>query len=64
MKQTYPLPVHHSWPLYERDRYFKLGQLHGSDAPESVAYVAMACKMGRSGAAVSGGGSAISPTTA
>ena len=28
MKQTYPLPVHHSWPLYERDRFFELGQLH------------------------------------
>lgn len=31
MKQTYPLPVHHSWPLYERDRFFELGQLHGVD---------------------------------
>ena len=40
LKQTYPLPVHHSWPLYERDRYFKLGQIHDSDAPESVAYLA------------------------
>ena len=29
MKQTYPLPVHHSWPLYERDRFFELGQMHG-----------------------------------
>lgn len=31
MKQTHPLPVHHSWPLYERDRYFELGQIHGCD---------------------------------
>lgn len=31
MKPTHPLPVHHSWPLYERERFFELGQLHGHD---------------------------------
>ena len=40
LKQTYPLPVHHSWPLYERDRFFELGQIHGVDmldpVPDSV----------------------------
>ncbi|MBA3940534.1 MAG: hypothetical protein C0520_04925 [Sphingopyxis sp.] len=35
MKQLYPLPIHHSWPLYERERHFALGQLldyHSLDA--------------------------------
>jgi PAS domain-containing protein len=36
LKQTYPLPVHHSWPLYERDRFFELGQLHGNDMLDPV----------------------------
>ncbi|WP_447929389.1 hypothetical protein [Sphingopyxis fribergensis] len=36
MKQTYPLPVHHSWPLYERDRFFELGFLHGNDTLDPV----------------------------
>lgn len=36
LKQTYPLPVHHSWPLYERDRFFELGQLHGVDTLDPV----------------------------
>ncbi|RYD43711.1 MAG: hypothetical protein EOP63_08670 [Sphingomonadales bacterium] len=36
MKQTYPLPVHHSWPLYERERFFDLGQLHGVDMLDPV----------------------------
>lgn len=27
MKQLHPLPIHHSWPLYERERHFALGQL-------------------------------------
>ncbi|SEH17335.1 hypothetical protein SAMN05428974_2168 [Sphingopyxis sp. YR583] len=36
MKQTYPLPVHHSWPLYERDRFFELGQLHGDEMLDPV----------------------------
>lgn len=27
MRQLYPLPIHHSWPLYERERHFALGQL-------------------------------------
>lgn len=31
LKPTHPLPVHHSWPLYERDRFFELGQIHGFD---------------------------------
>ncbi len=37
MKPTHPLPVYHSWPLYERERYFELGQLHGADTLDAVA---------------------------
>jgi len=40
LKPTHPLPVHHSWPLYERDRYFELGQLHGPDTLDAVADMA------------------------
>lgn len=40
MKPTYPLPVHHSWPLYERDRFFELGRLHGTDAVDPAPDVA------------------------
>lgn len=36
LKQTYPLPVHHSWPLYERDRFFELGQIHGCNTLDPV----------------------------
>ena len=36
LKQTYPLPVHHSWPLYERERFFELGQMHGVDTLDPV----------------------------
>ncbi len=36
MKPTYPLPVHHSWPLYERDRFFELGKLHGVDTIDPI----------------------------
>lgn len=36
MKQTYPLPVHHSWPVYERERFFELGQLHGCDTLDPI----------------------------
>ena len=35
MKQTHPLPVHHSWALYERERHFELGQVHGYDTLDS-----------------------------
>ena len=31
MKPIHPLPVHHSWALYERERHFELGQIHGYD---------------------------------
>lgn len=37
MKQTHPLPVHHSWALYERERHFQLGQIHGYDTLDWVA---------------------------
>ena len=40
MKPTHPLPVHHSWPLYERERYFELGQIHGPDTLDAVADMA------------------------
>lgn len=28
MRHRYPLPLHHSWPLYERARHFDLGWTH------------------------------------
>lgn len=28
MRDTYPLPLHHSWPLYEQARHFDLGWVH------------------------------------
>ncbi len=36
MKPTHPLPVHHSWALYERERHFALGQVHGYDTLDWV----------------------------
>ncbi len=36
LKPTHPLPVHHSWPLYERDRFFELGQLHRCDTLDPI----------------------------
>ena len=32
--------MHHSWPLYERERYFALGQVHGFDMLDSITEVA------------------------
>ena len=32
MKHKHPLPIHHSWPLYESARHFELGQLLGYDS--------------------------------
>ncbi len=37
LKPTHPLPVHHSWPLYERERFFELGRLHGAGTLDAVA---------------------------
>lgn len=48
MKPTHPLPVHHSWPLYERERYFELGQLHGPDTLDAVADTTDLADMDRS----------------
>ncbi|MBW8297017.1 hypothetical protein [Sphingopyxis sp.] len=48
MKPTHPLPVHHSWPLYERERFFELGQLHGADTLDAVADMADLDTHGRS----------------
>ncbi len=31
MKQNHPLPIHHSWPLFERARHFEWGQVHDYD---------------------------------
>lgn len=28
MRDTYPLPLHHSWPLYEQAHHFDLGWIH------------------------------------
>ena len=36
MKPTHPLPVHHSWPLYERARFFELGQLHRCETLDPI----------------------------
>jgi PAS domain-containing protein len=36
LKPTHPLPVHHSWPLYERDRFFELGQLHRCETLDPI----------------------------
>lgn len=36
LKPTHPLPVHHSWPLYERDRFFELGRLHLGDTLDPI----------------------------
>lgn len=32
--------MHHSWPFYERERYFELGQIHGPDTLDAVADIA------------------------
>jgi hypothetical protein len=48
LKPTHPLPVHHSWPLYERDRYFDLGQIHGPDTLDAVADMADLADLDRS----------------
>lgn len=40
MKPTYPLPVHHSWALYERARQFELGQLHDYDSLDAEPMIA------------------------
>jgi PAS domain-containing protein len=49
LKPTYPLPVHHSWPLYERDRFFELGQLHRADMLDPIPDVVdIAARLGTS----------------
>lgn len=42
MKPTHPLPVHHSWALYERERHFALGQVDGYDTLDWVPATAVA----------------------
>jgi PAS domain-containing protein len=37
VRQIHPLPIHHSWPLYERERHFELGQLHDYDTGLAIA---------------------------
>jgi PAS domain-containing protein len=32
LKHKHPLPIHHSWPLYESARHFEFGQLLGYDS--------------------------------
>ncbi|WP_235588060.1 hypothetical protein [Sphingopyxis sp. H115] len=44
LKPTYPLPVHHSWALYERERHFALGQVHGYDTLDWVPEMAIAAE--------------------
>jgi hypothetical protein len=34
---TEPLPLHHSWPLYERPRHFELGAILNSVVTDAVA---------------------------
>ena len=36
LKPTHPLPVHHSWPLYERERFFELGRLHRCETLDPI----------------------------
>src|SRR3546814_12177309 len=36
LKPTHPLPVNHSWPLYERARFFELGQLHRCETLDPI----------------------------
>ena len=50
MQPRYPLPLHHSWPLYERARHFDLGWSErtsvrvpgraGADTPEDAEAIA------------------------
>lgn len=54
MKQTYPLPVHHSWPLYERDRFFELGQIHSCDMVDPVPDITHIVGLARPGALLPG----------
>lgn len=54
MKPTHPLPVHHSWPLYERERYFELGRLHGADTLDAVANSAEVAAVERLGPGLPG----------
>ena len=37
MRHTQPLPIHHSWPIYDRARHFELGQLHDYDPGLAIA---------------------------
>lgn len=46
MKPTYPLPVHHSWPLYERDRFFELGRLHADAIDPAPDAAPIAARLG------------------
>lgn len=48
------MPVHHSWPLYERERYFELGRLHGADTLDAVASSADVTAIGRFGPELAG----------
>ena len=54
LKQTYPLPVHHSWPLYERDRFFELGQIHSCDMVDPVPDITHIVGLARPGALLPG----------
>lgn len=40
MKHTEPLPIHHSWPIYERERHFALGQLLPDDVLDASSAMA------------------------
>ena len=42
MKHKHPLPIHHSWPLYERARHFELGQLLEYDSLDAEPLIAAA----------------------
>ena len=47
MAYTDPLPLRHSWPLFERERYFALGQLEGGARLDAVADIVDAIAAGQ-----------------
>ncbi|WP_227340000.1 hypothetical protein [Sphingopyxis sp. P8] len=47
MAYTDPLPLRHSWPLFERERYFALGQIEGGARLDTVADIVDAIAAGQ-----------------
>jgi hypothetical protein len=49
LKHRHPLPIHHSWPLYESARHFELGQLLDYDSLDAEPAIATASRVGNIG---------------